>query len=156
MTDYDRDTMAEPVEETPPVEEALPDGESPQEILPEPLPEETDETAALEPEPADAPPEEETALVGRMAEEFLQLCDEADGIHTPEDVPDDVWIAAIEGVPLRDAYLRFWYAECGRRQAAAQAQARSAAGSTGSLRDIPDDPRPEEAAFARSFQTAVE
>ena len=152
MMEYDRETITEPMDESLPVEEMIPDGETSQELPPEPLPEEADETAVLDPEL----PDEETVSVGRMAEEFLQLCDETDGIHIPEDLPDDVWIAAMQGVPLRDAYLRFWYAECSRRQAAAQAQERSAAGSAGSLRDIPDDPRPEEAAFARSFQTAVE
>lgn len=94
--------------------------------------------------------------VARLADEFLRLADEIPWVAQPEDLPDEVWETAAQGVPLRDAYLRFWFAEWGRKQEAAAVQARTAAGSAGSLRDIPDDPRPEEAAFTRSFLTSME
>lgn len=109
------------------------------------------ETVEPAPEPG-----AEAGKTARLAEEFLALADEIESIRLPEDLPEEVWDTAAQGVPLRDAYLRYWYAETVRRQAARQTQQRSTAQSAGSLRDLPDDPRPEEAAFARSFQTAME
>ncbi|GEM_PF-2580924 len=106
--------------------------------------------------PAAPEPGTEAGQTARLAEEFLALADEIEDIRMPEDLPEEVWDTAAQGVPLRDAYLRYWYAETVRRQAARQMQQRSTAQSAGSLRDLPDDPRPEEAAFARSFQTAME
>lgn len=94
--------------------------------------------------------------VSRLADEFLKLAEEMPTIVQPEDLPDEVWETAAQGIPLRDAYLRFWFAEWSRKQEAAAIQTRTAAGSAGSLRDVPDDPRPEEAAFTRSFLTSME
>lgn len=111
-------------------------------------------------ENSDEPPEaagEEAALdIERLADEFLALAEEMPAIAKPEDLPEEVWDTAAQGVPLRDAYLRFWYSEWSRKQAAAAAQSRARAGSAGPLRDVPEDPRPEEAAFTRSFQSTVE
>lgn len=136
----------------PPVEEAA-DRVADIPTVPESTPEEAEEVS---PQPAAEEPPHEDPTVSRLADEFLALCEEMEDIARPEDLPDEVWETAAQGVPLRDVYLRFWYAEHIRRQAAIRARERSAAGSAGSLRDIPADPRPEEAAFARSFQTAVE
>lgn len=110
------------------------------------------------PETVESAPEPDTDAqqTERLAEEFLALADEIESIRLPEDLPEEVWDTAAQGVPLRDAYLRYWYTETMRRQAARQVQERSTARSAGSLRDLPDNPRPEETAFARSFQTAVE
>lgn len=123
------------------------------ETAPAESPEDPGLTETVEPAPE---PDAEAGQTARLAEEFLALADEIEDIRMPEDLPEEVWDTAAQGVPLRDAYLRYWYAETVRRQAARQMQQRSTAQSAGSLRDLPDDPRPEEAAFARSFQTAME
>lgn len=100
--------------------------------------------------------EEDLADIGTLAEEFLALADEIPSIVRPEDLPEEVWNTAAQGVPLRDAYLRFWFSEWRRQQEAAATRTRTRAGSAGSLRDIPDEPRPEEAAFKRYFQTTID
>ncbi|MGI6263876.1 MAG: hypothetical protein ACOYJY_00205 [Acutalibacteraceae bacterium] len=140
------------IEKEPPIEEE--ESLSPQESEPqEECPASPDPVG--EEEAGTDDPAEERALIDRLADEFVALAEEMDGVAQPEDLPDEIWQTAAEGVPLRDACLRYWYAEYCRRQAAQRAAARAGAGSAGSLRDVPDDPRPEEAAFARSFRTAV-
>lgn len=114
----------------------------------------TDEPA--EEIPAEPSVEEEEDRLSRLADEFLALCEEMEDIHSPEDLPDEVWETAADGVPLRDAYLRFWYKEYIRCRKAADTRERTAATAVGSLKSTPADPRPAEVAFARSFQTAVE
>lgn len=136
----------QPVEETAEGPVVGPEAESAEEARP---------AAAMPTEMPNADDAQE-ATVSRLADEFLALAEEMEGIAQPEDLPEEVWDTAAQGVPLRDAYLRFWYAEHIRRQVAAKTRERTAAGSAGSLRDLPEDPRPEEAAFAQSFQTAVE
>lgn len=106
--------------------------------------------------PAEPSAEEEEDHLSRLADEFLALCEEMEDIHSPEDLPDEVWETAAHGVPLRDAYLRFWYKEYIRCRKAADTRERTAATAVGSLKSTPADPRPAEVAFARSFQTAVE
>ncbi len=107
-------------------------------------------------EGTDPSPDPLEERAGQLAEEFLTLAGEIKTLGDPSDLPQEVWDAAAEGVPLRDAYLRYWFAEYTRRQEAVVAAQKAAAGSAGSLRDMPSDPRPEEAAFALSFQTAVD
>lgn len=106
--------------------------------------------------PAEPSAEEEEDHLSRLADEFLALCEEMEDIHSPEDLPDEVWETAAHGVPLRDAYLRFWYKEYIRCRKATDTRERTAATAVGSLKSTPADPRPAEVAFARSFQTAVE
>ena len=106
--------------------------------------------------PAEESAEEEEDHLSRLADEFLALCEEMEDIQSPEDLPDEVWDAVADGVPLRDAYLRFWYKEYIRCRKAADARERTATTAVGSLKSTPADPRPAEVAFARSFQTAVE
>lgn len=149
----ERETQVQETFSVPPAEEGT---ETAGDVtaLPETAPEEPAETRPAPAAAEEAPAED--AAVSRLADEFLALCEEMEGIAVPEDLPDEVWETAAQGVPLRDAYLRFWYAEHTRRQAATCARERSAGATAGSLRDLPDDPRPEEAAFARSFRTAVD
>lgn len=86
----------------------------------------------------------------------MALADEIEDIRMPEDLPEEVWDTAAQGVPLRDAYLRYWYAETVRRQAAGKCSSAAPLKVPDRCAICPDDPRPEEAAFARSFQTAME
>lgn len=151
----------EPTAETLPTE-TQPTSLSPEDDLPAKESAEMEEISAdtqtdepTEEIPAEPSAEEEDHL-SRLADEFLALCEEMEDIQSPEDLPDEVWDAVADGVPLRDAYLRFWYKEYIRCRKAADTRERTAATAVGSLKSTPADPRPAEVAFARSFQTAVE
>lgn len=116
--------------------------------------EETAECEAAQP-PADCPPPNEE-LTERLVAEFDELAAQVPEIRRVQDVPAEVLETAMrEGVSLLDAFLRRWYAA--ERQAAAQRerQQQAAAQSAGRLGGAFDALDPREAAFSRSFRTAL-
>lgn len=119
------------------------------------LPEVTDtpDTAA-----ADIP--EETAPIpdatDRLAADFLLLAEEFPDLQSPAQLPDTVLdMAAEEGIPLLDAYLRHRWQEEKRRLAAEKQQEQAARQSAGSLAAGAAQTPPEQDAFLRAFRRAL-
>lgn len=95
--------------------------------------------------------------VDRLADGFLQLCEEVPGLSTIEDVPETVLqIAVDENLPLLDAYLRYrWREECAVL-AEKQRQQRTGEQSAGSLYTGDGGVAPVSNAFARAFEKALQ
>lgn len=111
----------------------------------EPVPESMPEAT---PEPVD--------VTGRLATDFLVLAEEFPHISSPSQLPDEVLeLAAEEGIPLLDAFLRHrWQEE--KRVARSTRQRRQAAdASAGSLSRGSVQTPPEQDAFLRAFHSAL-
>ena len=92
------------------------------------------------------------ALTARLAAEFEQLCQLVPDVTAVDQLPPSVWETAVaEGIPLTDAYLRFWYGEQQKAVAEARRQQENAAGSAGSLSGVYEPPQVEQEAFNRAF-----
>ncbi len=141
--------------ETAPTEDLLPTEETQTEDT---APEVT-ETA----QPSEVPPEEVSArddvpseITRRLADEFFLLREEFPAIHSPEQLPDAVLdMAAKDGIPLFDAYLRFRHREEKRVRLEEERRRLAAQRSVGSLMQGAAQADPEQEAFLRAFRTAL-
>ncbi len=112
--------------------------------------------AEPEPEPTPKPTPEPVDVTGRLATDFLVLAEEFPHISSPSQLPEGVLeLAAEEGIPLLDAYLRHrWQEE--KKVARSTRQRRQAAGaSAGSLSRGSAQTPPEQDAFLRAFHSAL-
>ena len=95
-------------------------------------------------------------VTDRLATEFMALTEEFPQVTTPAQVPDCVLdVAAKEGSPLLDAYLRYRWQEEKRVASATEHRRRSAASSAGSLSRGAVETPPEQDAFLRAFRLAL-
>ena len=127
----------------------------------EPVPE--PEAAPSDSPAAEAPPAAESAaspepedVTHRLAADFIALTEEFPHILTPAQLPEGVLeLAAGEGIPLLDAYLRHRWQEEKRVAAAQQKRQQSAQRSAGSLARGSAEAPPEQDAFLRAFRNAL-
>ena len=104
-------------------------------------------------EPVVPPAEDATA---RLATDFLALTEEFPQIVSPSQLPDGVLeVAAEQGIPLLDAYLRHRWQEEKKVAAAAAKRQQAAAQSAGSLSRGAVQTPPEQDAFLRAFRSAL-
>ena len=100
--------------------------------------------------------DEPSDITRRLADEFFLLREEFPAIHSPEQLPDAVLeMAAKDGIPLFDAYLRFRYEEEKRVRLEEERRRLAAARSAGSLSQGAAEADPEQEAFLRAFRTAL-
>ena len=100
------------------------------------------------------PPAEDTTA--RLATDFLALTEEFPQIVSPSQLPDGVLeVAAEQGIPLLDAYLRHRWQEEKRVAAASAKRQQAAAQSAGSLSRGAVQTPPEQDAFLRAFRSAL-
>lgn len=123
--------------------------------IPETLPEEP--IMPPEPEMVQQPTEEQAVdVTSRLATEFIALSQEFPQLATPSQLPDCVLdMAAQEGIPLLDAYLRHRWQEEKKVASATEHRRRSAASSAGSLSRGAMETPPEQDAFLRAFRLAL-
>ncbi len=113
----------------------------------------TDDVSAMEAECAPAMAEDVTA---RLAEDFLMLAEEFPQFISPSQLPDGVLdMAAEQGIPLLDAYLRYRLQEDKKVAAAVEKQREAATQSAGSLSRGAVQTPPEQDAFLRAFRAAL-
>jgi len=92
------------------------------------------------------------ALTARLAEEFEALCRMVPDITSVDQLPSSVWETAVQqGIPLTDAYLRFWYQEHQKAAEEARRQQQNAGNSTGPLSGVYEPPQVELEMFNRAF-----
>ena len=104
-------------------------------------------------EPVAPPAQDATA---RLATDFLALTEEFPQIVSPSQLPDSVLeVAAQQGIPLLDAYLRYRWQEEKRVAAASAKRQQAAAQSAGSLSRGAVQTPPEQDAFLRAFRSAL-
>ena len=123
------------------------------EITAEPTTEPTVE-AISEPtsEPALAPQD----ITGRLATDFLTLAEEFPHISSPSQLPDGVLeLAAEQGIPLLDAYLRHRWQEEKKVARSTKQRRQAAQSSAGSLSRGSAQTPPEQDAFLRAFHSAL-
>ena len=95
-------------------------------------------------------------ITQRLAEDFLTLAEEFPQFVSPGQLPDGVLdVAAQQGIPLLDAYLRYRMQEEKKIAAAAEKRQKAAAQSTGSLARGAVQTPPEQDAFLRAFRAAL-
>lgn len=113
----------------------------------------TDDASVMGAECAPAMAEEVTA---RLAEDFLMLAEEFPQFISPSQLPDGVLdMAAEQGIPLLDAYLRYRLQEEKKIAAAVEKQREAATQSAGSLSRGAVQTPPEQDAFLRAFRSAL-
>ena len=99
---------------------------------------------------------EEENVTARLAEDFLTLAEEFPQFIHPSQVPDSVLdMAAQQGIPLLDAYLRYRLQEEKKVAAAAEKREQAARRSVGSLSRGAAQTPPEQDAFLRAFRAAL-
>lgn len=104
----------------------------------------------------EAPPSEFEDVTHRLATDFIALTEEFPHILTPAQLPEGVLeLAAGEGIPLLDAYLRHRWQEEKRVAAAQEKRQQSAQRSAGSLARGSAEAPPEQDAFLRAFRNAL-
>ena len=92
----------------------------------------------------------------RLAEDFLTLTEEFPQFIRPNQLPEGVLdMAAQQGIPLLDAYLRHRWQEEKKIAAAAEKRQQAAAQSAGSLSRGAVETPPEQDAFLRAFRRAL-
>ncbi len=92
----------------------------------------------------------------RLAEDFLTLAEEFPQFVSPTQLPDGVLdMAAQQGIPLLDAYLRYRMQEEKKIAFAAEKRQKAAAQSAGSLARGAVQTPPEQDAFLRAFRAAL-
>lgn len=95
-------------------------------------------------------------VTDRLAAEFFTITEEFPQVVSPADLPDSVMeVAAKEGIPLLDAYLRYRWQEEKRIAAATACRQRAAQSSAGSLSRGALETPPEQDAFLRAFRSAL-
>lgn len=129
------------------------------EQTPETLPEEMPVEQSIE-APLDAMLDEVLVspmdVTDRLAEEFFIITEEFPQVVSPADLPDSVMeVAAKEGIPLLDAYLRYRWQEEKRIAAATACRQKAAQSSAGSLSRGALETPPEQDAFLRAFRSAL-
>ena len=122
-------------------------------------------TPSTQPDEPETQPEETTPeaaepsqndVTARLAADFLLLAEEFSDLQSPAQLPDTVLdVAAREGIPLLDAYLRYRWQEEKRVLAAARQQEQAARQSAGSLAAGTAQAPPEQDAFLRAFRRAL-
>ncbi len=119
-------------------------------VTPEELPAEPSELAEQTP----AEPTED--ITHRLAGEFIRLSEEFPTLQSPSQLPDEVLeLAAQEGIPLLDAYLRYRWQEEKKVMEAARLRAEAARQSAGSLSRGADKSDPGPDGFLRAFRAAL-
>lgn len=107
-------------------------------------------------EPVTEPMEVPADITQRLAEDFLTLAEEFPQFVTPSQLPDGVLdMAAEQGIPLLDAYLRYRLQEEKKVAAAAEKRQQAADRSAGSLSRGAVQTPPEQDAFLRAFRSAL-
>lgn len=129
------------------------------EQTPETLPEEMPVEQSIE-APLDAMLDEVLVspmdVTDRLAAEFFTITEEFPQVVSPADLPDSVMeVAAKEGIPLLDAYLRYRWQEEKRIAAATACRQKAAQSSAGSLSRGALETPPEQDAFLRAFRSAL-
>lgn len=113
----------------------------------------TDHASAVETERVPAMAEDVTV---RLAEDFLMLAEEFPQFISPSQLPDGVLdMAAVQGISLLDAYLRYRLQEEKKVAAAVEKQREAAMQSAGSLSRGAVQTPPEQDAFLRAFRSAL-
>ena len=126
------------------------------EPVPEPEAAPSGSPAAEAPPAAESAPPEPEDVTHRLAADFIALTEEFPHILTPAQLPEGVLeLAAGEGIPLLDAYLRHRWQEEKRVAAAQQKRQQSAQRSAGSLARGSAEAPPEQDAFLRAFRNAL-
>ena len=92
----------------------------------------------------------------RLAQDFLTLAEEFPELISPSQLPEEVLdLAAEQGIPLLDAYLRYRLQEEKKIAAAAEKRQQAAEQSIGSLSRGAAETPPEQDAFLRAFRSAL-
>lgn len=144
-------TTCEEEPQTAPTETFPENAADPETVSAEQVPAIAGEEPPEAPESADLPD-----ITHRLATEFILLQQEVPGLHSPEDLAAEIWDAAArEGIPLLDAFLRFRWQEEQRVRKEKERRLRTAACSSGSLREGVAESYPEQDAFVRSFRRAM-
>ena len=95
-------------------------------------------------------------VTDRLAAEFFTITEEFPQVVSPADLPDSVMeVAAREGIPLLDAYLRYRWQEEKKIAAATVCRQKAAQSSAGSLSRGAVETPPEQDAFLRAFRSAL-
>lgn len=95
--------------------------------------------------------------VEALADSFLALQQEMPELESVADLPEAVLAsAAEENIPLLDAYLRYRFREERAVLAERERQQRAAEAAAGSLQGGGNGTAPASAAFARSFEQALQ